>query len=239
MSLGNLPIAGIVTETGGSTSHAAILSRSRGIPAVSGCRDITADVQSGDLIVVDGREGVVLIRPDAETVSAYRKLQREFFQLKDQLVANRDQPSVSKDGVQVELLANINNVADALAAEKVGATGVGLFRTEYLFITHPDVPDEEEQYDYYRRVLEASPGRSVTIRTLDLGGDKTVPYLGRRHESNPFMGWRSIRLSFEHPKLFEKQIRAILRAGRHGKVVDALPDDHDAGRTPPRQPPGR
>lgn len=223
MNLGDLPIAGIVTETGGSTSHAAILSRSRGIPAVSGCSDITQEVRNGDLIVVDGREGVVLVRPDSETVSAYRKLQREFFQLKDQLVANRDQPSVSLDGVQVELLANINNVADAMAAETVGATGVGLFRTEYLFITHPDVPDEEEQYQYYRRVLEASPGRAATIRTLDLGGDKTVPYLGRRHEPNPFMGWRSIRLSFEHPKLFERQIRAILRAGRHGRVNMLFP----------------
>jgi phosphotransferase system enzyme I (PtsI) len=223
MSLGNLPIAGIVTEVGGGTSHAAILSRSRGIPAVSGCTDITSDVRTGDLVVVDGREGVVLIRPDAETVSAYRKVQREFFQLKGQLVLNRDQPAVSKDGVQVELLANINNVADARSAEDVGATGVGLFRTEYLFITHPDVPDEEEQYEYYREVIEASPGRSVTIRTLDLGGDKTVPYLGSRNEPNPFMGWRSIRLSFEHPKLFERQIRAILRAGRHGKVSMLFP----------------
>ncbi len=223
MSLGDLPIAGIVTETGGSTSHAAILSRSRGIPAVSGCADITADVHSGDIVVVDGREGVVLVRPDPETVSAYRKVQREFFHLKDRLVLNRDKPAVSADGIQIELLANINNVADAQAAMKVGATGVGLFRTEYLFITHQDVPDEEEQYEYYRQVIEASPNRTVTIRTLDLGGDKTVPYLGRRHEPNPFMGWRSIRLSFEHPRLFERQIRAILRAGQHGKVSMLFP----------------
>ncbi len=223
MNLGELRIAGIVTETGGSTSHAAILSRSRGIPAVSGCTEITSDVHSGDVIVVDGRDGVVLVRPDAETVAAYRKMQREFFQLKDQLVANRDQPSASKDGIPVELLANINNVADAQAAEKVGAGGVGLFRTEYLFITHQDVPDEEEQYEYYRQVIESAPAKSVTIRTLDLGGDKTVPYLGRRNEPNPFMGWRSIRLSFEHPRLFERQIRAILRAGRYGRVSMLFP----------------
>jgi phosphotransferase system enzyme I (PtsI) len=223
MSLGSLPIAGIVTETGGSTSHAAILSRSRGIPAVSGVTGITNDVKSGDLMVVDGRDGIVLVRPDRETTSAYRKMQREFFDLKDRLVLNRDQPAMSADGSQVELLANINNIADAQAAQKVGATGVGLFRTEYLFLTHADIPDEEEQYQYYRQIIEDSPGRTATIRTLDLGGDKTVPYLGRRTEANPFMGWRSIRLSFEHPRLFERQIRAILRAGRHGKVSMLFP----------------
>ncbi len=223
MSLGSLAIAGIVTETGGGTSHAAILARSRGIPAVSGVVGITAEVRSGDPIIVDGREGVVLIRPDAETTSAYRKMQREFFDLKDRLVLNRDQPALSADGAQIELLANINNPADARAAEKVGASGVGLFRTEYLFLTHQDVPDEEEQYQHYRQIIDDSPGRIVTIRTLDLGGDKTVPYLGRRNEANPFMGWRSIRLSFEHPRLFERQIRAILRAGRHGKVAMLFP----------------
>ena len=223
MSLGTLPIAGIVTETGGGTSHAAILARSRGIPAVSGVVGITLEVRSGDPIIVDGREGLVLIRPDAETTSAYRKMQREFFDLKDRLVLNRDEPAQSADGAQIELLANINNPSDAQAAEKVGASGVGLFRTEYLFLTHQDVPDEEEQYQYYRQVIEDSPNRVVTIRTLDLGGDKTVPYLGRRNEANPFMGWRSIRLSFEHPRLFERQIRAILRAGRHGRVSMLFP----------------
>ena len=223
MNLGSLPIAGIVTETGGKTSHVAILARSRGIPAVSGCEGITSDVQSGDVIVVDGRDGVVQVRPDPEVVAAYRKMQREFFDLKDRLVLNRDQPAASADGVPVDLLANINNLADAHAAQKVGATGVGLFRTEYLFLTHQDVPDEEEQYEHYRQMIEASPGKSVTIRTLDLGGDKTVPYLGRRNEANPFMGWRSIRLSFEHPRIYERQIRAILRAGRHGKVSMLFP----------------
>ena len=223
MSLGELNIGGIVTEIGGGTSHAAILSRSRGIPAVSGVTAITADVRTGDSIVVDGRDGLVIVRPDSETASAYRKLQREFFHLKDQLILNKDQPAVSADGIHVQLLANINNVADAEAAQLVGSTGVGLFRTEYLFISHHDVPDEEEQYQYYRNVIEAAPNQTVTIRTLDLGGDKTVPYIGQRSEANPFMGWRSIRLSFEHPRLFEQQIRAILRAGRFGKVQMLFP----------------
>jgi phosphoenolpyruvate-protein phosphotransferase (PTS system enzyme I) len=223
MNLGAMAIAGIVTEAGGGTSHAAILARSRGIPAVSGVVGITDKVHSGDIIIVDGRDGLVLVRPDSETISAYRKVQREFFDLKDQLVLNRDHPAISADGAQVELLANINNIADAQSAQTVGATGVGLFRTEYLFITHQDVPDEEEQYLYYRQVIAEAPNNTVTIRSLDLGGDKTVPYLGRRSEANPFMGWRSIRLSFEHPRLFERQIRAILRAGLHGKVSMLFP----------------
>jgi phosphoenolpyruvate-protein phosphotransferase (PTS system enzyme I) len=223
MSLGDLPIAALVTEIGGSTSHAAILARSRGIPAVSGVEGIMNDVVNGDLLVVDGREGHVIVRPDREATMAYRKVQREFFHLKDSLIANRDQPAVSCDGTQVELLANINNLADAHAAEAVGAGGVGLFRTEYLFLTHHDVPGEEEQYEYYRQIILNSPNKTATIRTLDLGGDKTVPYLGRRNEPNPFMGWRSIRIFFENPKLLVTQMRAILRAGRHGKVSMLFP----------------
>jgi phosphotransferase system enzyme I (PtsI) len=223
MSLGDLPIAGIVTELGGSTSHSAILARSRGIPAVSGVEGIMSEVESGDMMVVDGRDGVVIVRPDQEATSAYRKVQREFFNLKDRLIANRDHPAQSTDGTQIELLANINNVADAQAAHKVGATGVGLFRTEYLFLTHHDVPGEEEQYEYYRQIISNSPNQTITIRTLDLGGDKTVPYLGRRGEPNPFMGWRSTRIFFENSKLFVTQIRAILRAGRYGKVSMLFP----------------
>ncbi len=223
MSLGDLNIGGIVTEIGGGTSHAAILSRSRGIPAVSGVTGVTAAVHTGDILAVDGRDGVVIVRPDSETASAYRKMQREYFHLKDQLILNRDAPAVSADGVHVELLANINTLADAKSAVFVGATGVGLFRTEYLFIAHRDVPDEQEQYEYYRDIILAAPNQVVTIRTLDLGGDKTVPYLGQRSEPNPFMGWRSIRLCFEHRSLFESQVRAILRAGVHGKVQMLYP----------------
>ena len=198
-------------------------ARSRGIPAVSGVEGVMGDVESGDLMIVDGRDGMVIVRPDQEATSAYRKVQREFFNLKDRLVANRDQPALSADGTRIELLANINNLADAQASQKVGATGVGLFRTEYLFLTHHDVPGEEEQYEYYRQIILNSPNQTITIRTLDLGGDKTVPYLGRRSEPNPFMGWRSTRIFFENSKLFVTQIRAILRAGRHGHVSMLFP----------------
>jgi phosphotransferase system enzyme I (PtsI) len=220
ITLGKREVAGIVTQAGGRTSHAAILARSRGIPAVSGVEGILHEVLPGDVVVVDGREGHVLVNPDVETQRAYRRLQRDFVDLKDQLAENRDQPAVSADGEEVQLLANISNLADAHSAAAMGAGGVGLYRTEYLFMTHADVPDEEEQVKNYRAVIAASPARRVTFRTLDVGGDKKMRYLGMEHEANPFMGWRSIRLSFEHPSFFITQIRAVLRAaapGRGGK----------------------
>ncbi len=218
VALGDIEVKGIVTQAGSQTSHAAILARSKGIPAVSGVRGILRQVKTGDEIVVDGHAGNVLLNPDAEQRSAYRKLEREFFNLKDQLAENRDLPAKTTDGICVELLANINNAADARAAVAMGAAGVGLFRTEYLYLTHPDVPDEEEQLTAYCEIVDESPNRQVTIRTLDIGGDKTVPYLGHSHqEANPFMGWRSIRLSFEHPEFFITQVRAILRAGAYAE----------------------
>jgi phosphotransferase system enzyme I (PtsI) len=219
VALGNVDVRGIVTQAGSQTSHAAIIARSRGIPAISGLRGILRHVKTGDTLIVDGRGGHVLINPDAEQRSAYLKLEREFVLLKDQLAANRDQPARTADGLSLELLANVNSAVDSRAAVNMGASGVGLFRTEYIYLTHPDVPDEEEQFVAYRDVIENSPSRNVTIRTLDIGGDKTVPYLGHTHqEANPFMGWRSIRLSFEHPEFFATQLRAILRA-----AADAVP----------------
>ena len=211
--LGTRSVNGIVTQAGSQTSHAAIIARSRGIPAVSGVSGILRQTKTGDTIVVDGREGHVLINPDSETEAAYRKLVREFVDLRDQLAHNRDIPCRTADGIELELLANINGVADCRSATAMGGCGVGLYRTEYLYLTHPSVPDEEEQVENYRAVLKAAPNHQLTIRTLDIGGDKTVPFLGRNHrEANPFMGWRSIRLSFEHPEFFSTQIRAILRA---------------------------
>jgi phosphoenolpyruvate-protein phosphotransferase (PTS system enzyme I) len=213
VGVGSLKIRGIVTRSGSETSHAAIVARSLGIPAVSGIRDILDIVKTGDHLVVDGREGLVIIDPDAEAQAAYLKLEREFFDFKDHLVENRDSAALTADGVAVELLANVNSVADAEAAVAMGATGVGLFRTEYLYLTHPTVPCEEEQLAEYIDVIKASPNHQVTIRSLDLGGDKTVPFLGRMHrESNPFMGWRSIRLCFEHPNFLKTQLRAVMRA---------------------------
>lgn len=211
--LGDKPVHGIVTQAGSQTSHAAIVARSRGIPAVSGVNGILRQTKTGDTVIVDGREGHVIINPDPEVLSAYRKLEREFFDLRDQLAHNRDQEPRTKDGVPLQLLANINGPSDAESAAAMGASGVGLYRTEYLYLTHSSVPGEEEQLEIYRQVIKESPNHKVTIRTLDIGGDKTVPFLGRQQqEANPFMGWRSIRLSFEHPQFFLAQIRAIMRS---------------------------
>ncbi len=211
--LGDIDVRGIVTQAGSETSHAAIIARSRGIPAVSGLEGILRKVKTGDTIIVDGRDGHVEINPNPETLAAFRKLEREFFDLKDHLAENRDHPAVTADGIELRLEANINGLADARAATAMGASGIGLYRTEYLYLTHPDVPDEDEQYATYREIVANSPNHNVTIRTLDIGGDKTVAYLGHNHqEANPFMGWRSIRLSFEHPEFFNTQIRAIVRA---------------------------
>lgn len=216
-------IAGIVTETGASTGHAAILARALGIPAVSGVRGVLREIREGDLIALDGREGHVYLNPSPEVESAYRKLAREYADVCHRLIENHELEAVTPDGTRVELLANISGAADAQMAVRAGATGVGLYRTEYLFLTHHSVPDEEEQLAAYREVIEASPNKTVTIRTLDLGGDKHVPYLGTRKEANPFMGFRSIRLSSAYPEFFQAQLRAILRAGRYGQVSLMFP----------------
>lgn len=213
VALGDVDVHGIVTQAGSQTSHAAIIARSRGIPAVSGVKNVLRKVKTGDTLVVDGRHGIIEINPNVESLAAFRKLEREFVDLKDQLASNRLLPAQTKDEVPLHLEANINGIPDAEGAKGMGACGVGLYRTEYLYLTHQDVPDEDEQYEIYRAIVQASPNHSVTIRTLDIGGDKTVAYLGHDHkEANPFMGWRSIRLSFEHPEFFNTQIRGIIRA---------------------------
>jgi len=218
VSLGDINVAGIVTETGSNTSHAAILARSRAIPAVSGLIGITAELRSGDTVIVDGRNGDVIVNPGPEVLTVYRTMQRDFAQLRDRLIERRDLPTVTPDGVDVELMANIHDLAGARLAVDFGAVGVGLYRTEYFFLTHPSIPDEDEQVETYSQVIEAAPTRRVTIRTLDLGGDKVIPFLGHRGEANPFLGWRSLRISFEHPELFQTQIRGILRSACCGRV---------------------
>jgi phosphoenolpyruvate-protein kinase (PTS system EI component) len=169
----------ILTESGGSTGHGAILARSLGIPAITGLRNLLKNVHSGSLLVVDAREGLVVADPGPEALGAYRKMVRENASIFGRLVENRDRKSVTADGRPIELLANVNNAADARMATASGAAGVGLYRTEYLFLTHPTVPDEEEQIRVYREVIDASPGRKTVLRTLDLGGDKQVPLHGQ------------------------------------------------------------
>lgn len=216
-------VAGIATEAGGSTGHAAVLARNLGIPAVSGLAGLMQTVHTGDLLIVDGREGIVISQPGPEVEAAYRKLQREYVHRREALIENRDAEAITTDGVAIDLLANVNTVVDAVAAKDVGACGVGLYRTEYVFILHANVPNEEEQVDAYRQIIEASPNHAVVIRTLDLGGDKQVKYFSQYREANPFMGWRSIRMSSEHPEFFQTQLRAILRAAAIGQVSIMFP----------------
>ncbi|WP_020468835.1 phosphoenolpyruvate--protein phosphotransferase [Zavarzinella formosa] len=218
-----LAVSGIITEAGGSTGHAAVLARTLGIPAVSGLQGLMSKVHANDLVIVDGREGIIIINPGPEVEAAYRKLQREYVDLRHSLFENRDLKAITKDGVRIELFANVNTAADAVTATEVGADGVGLFRTEYVFLTHPSVPTEEEQTEEYRKVIEAAPNHSVVVRTLDLGGDKHVKYFAHHREANPFMGWRSIRMSSEHPEFFQTQLRAILRAAVGGQVSILFP----------------
>jgi phosphoenolpyruvate-protein phosphotransferase len=223
LRLGERHIVGVVTERGSRTSHAAIIARSLGLAVVGGIPDIFSAVRNGDIIAVDGRDGVVIVNPGPEAEAAYRKLEREFVDLKDKLIHNRFDPSVTSNGVAIELAANINNVSDAKAAVDVGATAIGLFRTEYLFMMHPSIPTEDEQTESYQAIVEAAPKGNVTIRTLDLGGDKIVPYFPAEKESNPFLGFRSIRRALAHPEFFKHQVRAILRAGMKGRVRILLP----------------
>ena len=218
-----LPVVGLVTEQGGTAGHTAILVRSLGIPAATGFPDITQQVHTGDLMVLDGREGTLFVNPGPEVVAVYHTLQREYVDLRNRLIANRDQESITADGVPVELLTNVNGPADAAQASRVGTNGVGLYRTEYLFLTHSSVPSEEDQLAAYRAVIEAAPHGAVTIRTLDIGGDKHVPYLGTLQQANPFLGWRSTRLSSAYPELFQSQLRTMLRAGRYGRVSLLFP----------------
>ncbi len=208
-------VHGIVTQTGGRTSHAAILARSYGIPAIAGVQDVFEQVNNGDVLVLDGTAGRVFVNPGAEIKRAYGERRREFVQLREQLAHTVKGRAVTKDGEALRLYANINCADDIFEAQRVGADGIGLYRTEFFYLNCAGVPTEEQEVDEYRQVVSSSLAGPVTIRTLDLGGDKTIPFLTHAPEANPFMGWRSIRLSFEHPDLFRQQIRAVLRAA-HG-----------------------
>ncbi len=201
-------ISAIVTEIGGKTSHSAILARALEIPAVLGIAGALDQLQDGQTAIVDGGKGEVLISPDTETLYQYTKLQEEQLRQKAMLSIYRDKPTVDADGRQYQLYANIGSVMEAQAALDNGAEGIGLFRTEFLFMDRPSMPDEEEQYEAYAAVSRIMQGREVIIRTLDVGGDKEVSYLKMGAEQNPFLGWRAIRYCLEETDLYKTQLRA-------------------------------
>lgn len=218
-------IGGFATAIGGSESHTAIMARSLGLPAVLGLPELVSEVQTGDTIIVDGSTGRVVIRPKPATLASYRQRQLDFERAERLLSGLRRLPAVTRDGTAVTLLANLELPREVQLAVAAGAEGVGLLRTEFLYMNRPDLPDEEEQYQSLRQLMRGLDGRPMTVRTLDVGGDKLAAALADRHghAANPALGLRAIRLSLKEPELLETQLAAILRAGAAGPLRILLP----------------
>lgn len=206
-------VVGFCTAEGGSTSHTAILARSLGIPAVVGAGDDVGDIQKGEQLVIDGDAGVVAIDPDQDALAEYQSRQKRFLKIQAQVDANTHQPAVTTDGHQVEVVANIGNSNDVQAALNAGAEGVGLLRSEFVYLEKSSFPSEEEQYLIYREIADSFGDKPVILRTLDVGGDKDIPYIKMPSENNPFLGVRAIRLCLSRQEIFKPQLRAALRAG--------------------------
>ena len=215
-------VSAIITEVGGKTSHSAILARALEIPAVLGIPDSLQQLTDGQTAIVDGATGQVLTEPDAETLYHYTKLQEEQLRQKAMLSIYREKPTTDASGRSYQLYANIGSVMEAQAALENGAEGIGLFRTEFLFMDRPAMPDEEEQLEAYSSVSHLMKGKEVIIRTLDVGGDKEVSYLKMGSEQNPFLGWRAIRYCLSEQPLFKTQLRALLRAGAQEKNIKIM-----------------
>ena len=216
-------VLGFATDVGSKTSHTAILARSMHIPAVVALKTITQHLGNGTQILLDGYNGVVVVNPTDQTLFEYGQLARKQLNLDEKLRTIRDDPAITLDGVRLTLSANIESPGDTVAVKAQGADGVGLFRTEFLFLNRETMPDEEEQYQAYRQVAAALHPEPVIIRTLDIGGDKFVEHFGLEQELNPFLGWRAIRFCLAEKALFCKQLRAILRASAEGNVKIMYP----------------
>ena len=216
-------VQGFVTNIGGRTSHSAIMSRSLEIAAVVGTKSITDEVQQGDMIVVDGLTGEVIVNPTDDEVIAYQNKRERFFEDKKDLQKLRDEESVTLDGGHVELAANIGTPNDIKGVLENGAEGIGLYRTEFLYMGRDQLPTEDEQFEAYKEVIESMEGKRVVVRTLDVGGDKELPYLNLPDEMNPFLGYRAIRLCLDQPDIFRPQLRALLRASAYGKLNIMFP----------------
>ena len=216
-------VLGLVAEVGGRTSHSAIVARGRGIPAVVSVTDALEQVKPGDLGAVDGYAGHLEVNPDAGTAAAYHRRQADMWHEAEALGHLREEPARTLDGREIEIGANIELPSDVERALRSGATGIGLFRTEFFYLGRYQLPTEAEQYEAYRMVAERMSPHPVIFRTMDLGGDKVASYLGATHETNPFLGWRGIRFALQHPDVFETQIRAIYRASAHGRVRMMFP----------------
>lgn len=217
-------VTGIVTELGGRTSHSAILARALEIPAVVAVENLMEQVKDGDDLVLDGSTGEVMVNPDAAVRAEYETKRDVFLKEKKELEQYIGKPSVTKDGVQVEIVANIGKPEDAEKVLQYDGEGVGLFRTEFLFMDRTSMPTEEEQFEAYKKVAIAMNGKPVIIRTLDIGGDKEIPYMGLEKDENPFLGYRAIRFCLDRKEdIYKPQLRALLRASAFGNIRIMVP----------------
>jgi len=222
----NMPtdtIKGFCTDIGGRTSHVAIVARSLGFPAVVGMQNLTAEVQDGDMIIVDGNKGLVVVNPMTPTLKQYQRLKESYEAFQKSLEELRALPALTPDGHQVTLAANIEIPQELDEIFRHGAEGIGLFRTEFLFLNREEIPAEEEQFAAYKELATKTGVSPAIIRTLDLGGDKFLSHLNPLNESNPFLGLRAIRLCLKRPDIFKSQLRAILRAAVHGPIKIMFP----------------
>lgn len=216
-------IAGFATQIGGKTSHAAIIAKSRGIPAVVGCGADLKSVEDGDIMILDGQMGTIIINPDKKTIGEFEAKRDVWLKELDLLRSLKDTPAQTVDGTEIHLFANIADASEMENALEFGAMGSGLFRTEFLFLGRNDFPSEEEQFEFYKAVALKAKGKPVTVRTLDIGGDKQLPYFNFPEEQNPFLGYRAIRLCLDRKDIFIAQLKAILRASAFGKLNIMFP----------------
>lgn len=216
-------VKGFTTNIGGRTSHSAIMARSLEIPAVVGTKDVLSQVNSGNMIIVDGLDGTVIVNPSAEVIDEYKSKRDNHLRQIEEWKKLREVPTVSKDGVHVELAANIGTPNDVTGVLENGGEGVGLYRTEFLYMGRTELPSEEVQFNAYKTVLEKMEGKPVVVRTLDIGGDKELPYLDLPKEMNPFLGFRAVRLCLDRKDIFRTQLRALLRASTYGNLRIMFP----------------
>ncbi|WJH20638.1 phosphoenolpyruvate-protein phosphotransferase PtsI [Edwardsiella ictaluri] len=216
-------VLGFITDLGGRTSHTSIMARSLELPAIVGTSDVTQQVKNGDYLILDAVNNKIYLNPTAETIDALKAVQTQYINEKNELAKLKDLPAITLDGHQVEVCANIGTVRDVAGAERNGAEGVGLYRTEFLFMDRDALPTEEEQFQAYKAVAEAMGSQAVIVRTMDIGGDKDLPYMDLPKEENPFLGWRAIRICLDRKEILHSQLRAILRASAFGKLRIMFP----------------
>ncbi|MCC3703010.1 phosphoenolpyruvate-protein phosphotransferase PtsI [Rouxiella badensis] len=216
-------VLGFITDLGGRTSHTSIMARSLELPAIVGTSDVTKQVKNDDFLILDAVNNKIYVNPTPEIIDQLKADQNQYISEKDELAKLKDLPAITLDGHQVEVCANIGTVRDVAGAERNGAEGVGLYRTEFLFMDRDSLPTEEEQFQAYKAVAEAMGSQAVIVRTMDIGGDKELPYMNLPKEENPFLGWRAIRICLDRKEILHDQLRAILRASAFGKLRIMFP----------------